>query len=303
MTDPGLDMAIRRTGIGSSEVGAIIGVSPFSTRLKVYMEKVYEPKPRKSTPSQRWGLLMEPAMATAYEQDTGLKLIGDGRTTIRHPKYPWMLDTVDRITECRTAVVDFKTAGRFTPMEYGETNWDYQVWEASLHATKDETSLIPQCHQAQGAWHMAAHDIDRFDLPLLIDGHQWRIYSMPRDRELEEMLIDEVRKFWHDHVLARVPPEPEDEYERALLLNAMYPKHVAPEPMRSTFETDGPALQLRGARAERVKWEKEEEHWKNECKEIINDAPGLAGDWGRIDWVTNTKGIRVFTPRFKKLED
>ena len=302
MTDHGLDLAIRATGIGSSEIGAIIGVSPFNTRLGVYISKVYGEKPRKSTPSQRWGLLLEQAMHVAYEQDTGLELEGDGRTTIRHPEHEFMLDSVDRITKCRTRVVDFKTASSFTPLEYGEIDWEYRVWEKSLHATKDETELIPQCYQAQGHWHMACHDVDNFDLPLLIDGSRWRIYSMPRDREVEGMLIEEGRKFWYDHVLPRKPPEPENEDERAELLACMYPKHVRETPIASTPEMDGPALQLRAARKERIKWEGEETHWKNECKEIIGDAAGLAGDWGRIDWVTNTKGVRVFTPRFRKEE-
>lgn len=196
-------MEIRKTGIGSSEIGAIVGVSPFNTKLGVYMSKVFGEKPRKETPNQRWGLLHEAAMAIAYEEDTGLKLVGDGITTIRHPKYEWMLDSVDRITTCRTRVVDFKTANRFSPVEYGETNWDLQVWDAALHAKRDETDLIPQCHQCQGHWHMACHDIDNFDLPLLIDGFQWRIFSMPRDLEVEGLLIEEGDRFWHDHVLPR----------------------------------------------------------------------------------------------------
>ena len=102
MTDHGLDLAIRATGEGSSDIGAIIGVSPFNTKLGVYISKVYGEKPRKSTPSQRWGLLLEQAMHVAYEQDMGLELEGDGRITIRHPEHEFMLDTVDRIMKCRT---------------------------------------------------------------------------------------------------------------------------------------------------------------------------------------------------------
>lgn len=299
-TESGLDLAIRSTGIGSSEIGAIINVSPFSTGCKVAMAKLYGEKPRKSTPSQRWGLLLEDAMHKAYEEDTGILLEGDGRTTYRHPEHHFMIDSPDRIAVDRSVVVDFKTASSYTPLEYGEIDWEYRVWEKTLHATKDETDLIPQCYQAQLAWHMACHDIDRADMPLLIDGSRWRIYSMPRDRELEGMLIEEARKFWYDYILKGKVPEPANEEERAELLSCLYPRHVRETPLESTSETDGIALQLREARKQRIKWEGEEAHWKNECKEIIGDSCGLAGEWGRIDWVTNVKGVRVFTPRFTK---
>jgi predicted phage-related endonuclease len=218
-----LDLSIRSTGIGSSEIGAIVGVSPFSTPLDVYISKVYGPKQRKSTPNERWGLLHEHAMAIAYTEDTGIELEGDGRTTVRHPEHEVILDTVDRLAVGHSIVVDFKTAQRFTPLEYGETNWDYRIWEASLDAPTDETHLIPQCIQAQGAIHMAVHDRDRFDLPLLIDGFYWRIFTMARDAELEGYLIEAAERFWRDHVIPRKPPAAENEEERAELLKHLYP--------------------------------------------------------------------------------
>lgn len=298
----GLDLSIRSTGIGSSEAGAIIGVSPFATRLDIYMRKVFGEKTRRETPIQRWGLLHEAAMHIAYEQDTGLTLVGDGRTTIRHPKHEWMLDTVDRITSCRTRVVDFKTAQRFTPVDYGQTNWDFQVWDASLHASRDETDLIPQCHQAQGVWHMACHDIDNFDLPLLIDGFQWRIFSMERDLEVEEMLIDEVHRFWVDHVLARKPPEHEDEDEREEFLKLLYPKHESPTLLETTPEIDEKVSEFRTAYEQHKLLEAEVKRTKNDLKELIGDAAGIAGPWGKIAWTTDKNGVRSFTPRFKETE-
>ena len=152
MTDHGLDLAIRATGEGSSDIGAIIGVSPFNTRLGVYISKVYGEKPRKSTPSQRWGLLPNQrcTLRTNRTRVLNSKATVVPRSGIRSMSS--CFDTVDRITKCRTRVVDFKTASSFTPLEFGEIDWEYRVWEKSLHATKDETELIPQCYQAQGHW-------------------------------------------------------------------------------------------------------------------------------------------------------
>ena len=35
-------------------------------------------------------------------------------------------------------------------------------------------------------------------------------------------------------------------------------------------------------------------------QEIIKDAPGIAGPWGKIAWTTDKNGVRSFTPRFNK---
>jgi predicted phage-related endonuclease len=297
-----LDLSIRSTGIGSSEIGAIVGVSPFSTPLDVYISKVYGPKQRKSTPNQRWGLLHEHAMAIAYTEDTGIELEGDGRTTVRHPEHEVILDTVDRLAVGHSIVVDFKTAQRFTPLEYGETNWDYRIWEASLDAPTDETHLIPQCIQAQGAIHMAVHDRDRFDLPLLIDGFYWRIFTMARDAELEGYLIEAAERFWRDHVIPRKPPAAENEEKRAELLKHLYPRHVDEVPLPSSGWFDSIALELRDTRLELKRLAQIEARLVNDCKEAIGDACGIAGAWCRIDWKANKNGVRSFTPRFIKEE-
>lgn len=291
-----LDHSMRATGGCSSDVANIVGVGPFGTQLSVYLDKLGLAKPRRSTPSQRWGLLHEPAMHIAYTEDTGIEIEGDGRTTVRHPRLTLALSTPDRIAVDRSRVVDFKTAcSRFTPVEWDDVNWDYRIWEDRL--TRSDGSL-PDCVEAQMQWHMLVHEIGVCDVPLLVDGSNWRIFSTTADAELQEMLYEAVAKFWTDHVIPRRPPAPANETERAMLLNALYPTPTR-KVIESTAEADAAAIELRRVRAQASELEAEDLRLVNDLKDFIGTYDELAGDWGRIYWRANKNGVRSFKPYFK----
>lgn len=65
----------RRTGIGASDAPAIAGLSPWKTALAVYADKVNGAADHPLTPAQAWGLRLEPAIAAAYSEQTGIDAI------------------------------------------------------------------------------------------------------------------------------------------------------------------------------------------------------------------------------------
>lgn len=182
-------LAERRTGIGSSDAAAIAGLSGWRTPWEVYLDKTGQLPDVEPTPEQRWGLRHEPTIAAAYEEQQGVSLAKP--YLMRHPKYPWMLATVDRITDAGR-IVELKTANPHAAKDWGEP-WTDQV---------PEQYLIQVQHQ------MAVVDADAADIAVLVGLSDFRVYTVRRCDQLIFDLIHLEQEFWAQ-VEARKPPTPD----------------------------------------------------------------------------------------------
>lgn len=263
-----LDTAVRATGIGASEIAAIVGLSPYTSPLDIYLRKVGLTEEFAGNESSRWGIRLEPAIAEAYTAETGIELTGDGRTTIVHPVHEFALCTPDRIAADRSRVVEIKTAGIRMAHLWGEPGSDD----------------VPEYYLTQVAWQMAVLDIDAADIAVLIGGSDFRIYSVPRDRELEEALIEAARRFWYDNVMAHEAPSPRDSDEYARVLAAKYPTDRIPDLIEADGETVEAVHALRELRAEIKRLQADELEAENLIKAAIGEHAGVFGHFGKITW-------------------
>lgn len=90
--------------------------------------------------------------------------------------------TTDQILECKTA----------------------NAYLAKLWGENDDE--IPDYYMTQCQWYMGITGAEICHLAVLIGGQDFRTYRILFDQELFDMLFEECRKFWFDHVLADVPP-------------------------------------------------------------------------------------------------
>ena len=65
----------RKLGIGSSEVGTILGVNPWETPYQLWRRKLGIDPPKEQNDAMRWGHYMEEAIARAFEDTTGKTII------------------------------------------------------------------------------------------------------------------------------------------------------------------------------------------------------------------------------------
>lgn len=264
---PTLDLAVRATGIGASEIACIVERSPYACALDIYCLKLGLTGEKPSNPYLRWGHLLEAPIAIAYTEETGIALVGDGCETLHHPEHPWALATPDRIAFDGSRLVEIKTAGRWQSDAWGEPG----------------TDQVPEHYLLQVAWQMAVTDIDRADIAVLLEGHDFRIYSVERDRELEAMLLEEGRRFWCDHVQAQVQPAARAGEDLDRYLTARYPRETAPLAPASEAAS-ALALELREIRAGLKALEARESEVVAALKAEIAEAEGIEGAWGRITW-------------------
>lgn len=199
MTDRAQWLAERRTGIGGSDVAAILGMSPWRSPLDVYLDKIGEASEQPDSPAMLWGRALEPVIRQRFADVTGLSIaVASGIQ--RHPTEPHMIASLDGLVlhdEAPVAVFEAKTAR--TAEGWGP----------------DGTDEVPDYYAVQVQHYMAVTGLPRAFVAALIGGSDFRIYVIDRDDETIEALVDVERDFWHRHVLARVPPPPRSDAEAA----------------------------------------------------------------------------------------
>lgn len=188
--------------IGGSDIGAILGLCPFKSPLAVWMEKTgKEVKPVDSLPL-RFGSFVEEFVANEYAKATGFALRHDESIYI-HPNHSYMSAHVDRfvhtdgLDQTATKILECKTANPFSRAQWGEVGSDQ----------------VPMSYVCQTVWYMAITGIERADIAVLFGNTDFRVYTIVRDPELENLVLEKAHHFWHEHVLKDLPPpvqSPED---------------------------------------------------------------------------------------------
>lgn len=180
----------RKTGIGSSDASAVLGLSPWSTALSVYLDKTGQAPPKEMSQAMRWGLALEPAIAEAYRQETGRLATAPAKALARHPKRDWQIASIDREADDR--IVELKTAGARQADEWGEPGTD----------EVPEYYLVQVQHQMAVTGHLLA------DIAVLIGGQDFRVYHLERSEPIIDRLTEIEAAFW-DRVQRRDPPPPD----------------------------------------------------------------------------------------------
>ena len=177
----------RQTGIGGSDVAAILGLSKWKTPLDVYNDKIAENPVEESNASIEWGNRLEPVIRQKYADVTGIP-VTIPNTTFRHPEHPFMIANVDGLLP-DGSVLEIKTAR--SGADWGE----------------EGTDEIPEYYLTQVQHYMAVTGSKMCDVAVLIGASDFRIYHVDFDPEIAAMLIEEEKAFWQ-RVIDRNPPAP-----------------------------------------------------------------------------------------------
>jgi putative phage-type endonuclease len=178
----------RRTGIGGSDVAAILGISPWKTPLQVYEEKLGLALPTEENEAMKWGTLLEPVVMAEFSRRTGKTVVPGGTQIIRHRDMPWMFCTPDGLISGYDEGLECKTAR--SAHGWGEPEGD-EVPPAYL-------CQVTQCMIVTGrpAWWVA----------VLIGGSDFRIRRVELDAVLANEIIQSCADFWHHNIEKRIPP-------------------------------------------------------------------------------------------------
>ena len=199
-------LRLRQTGIGGSDISAIMGFNSYKTAYDLYHDKINDVVADAQSESAYWGTILEDVVAKEYALRNDCK-VQKVNYMIRHPEFDFAVANIDRavINPSISGNVRFKdgklTTDRLlevkTASEYMKSNWG-----------DEESDQVPDNYNLQCQWYMGITGVDECDLALLLGGNKYRQYNIKFDPELFAILIEEARNFWINHVLARVEPTP-----------------------------------------------------------------------------------------------
>jgi putative phage-type endonuclease len=200
-------LEVRQGGIGSSDAAAAVGLNPYKSQLELWLEKTGRGAAKEETTGMDdpcyWGTLLEPYVATAYQQKTGCK-VRRVNAVLQHPTFNFMLANLDRevVGSPDVQILECKTAG-----EFGSRLW------------KDG---VPEYVQLQVQHQLAVTGKAAADVAVLLCGQKLEIHRIERDDEVIARLIVLETTFWQC-VEQGTPPPADGSESSARALRQLYP--------------------------------------------------------------------------------
>ena len=203
--------AERLTGLGGSDLGAILGLNPYRTPYQIWLEKSGRSEPFTGNLQTRFGSYAEEFVAREYCDRTG-RQVQRYNSLLRHPNAP-LLGHIDRLVvpegakrashqrEIRTDLgLEAKTAHALAASRTGD--WG-----------EPGTDAVPASYLIQCQAYMLLTGCAHWDLAVLFGNSDFAIYHLHQDPELGEYIVDEASSWWRDYVIADTPPPPSSELE------------------------------------------------------------------------------------------
>jgi predicted phage-related endonuclease len=282
-------LAIRATGVGGSEVPAILGESPFATEFDVWLGKVHGwTKPE--TEDMLRGQFFEAPTAAWYAYRLGRTLYPG--ETVRHATSPVALCTPDFLTRPDpdpSCPVEPEPPARLLSIKSprrGGAAWG-----------PDGSDEVAPGYLLQLQWeHMILTSrgvkLDPvLDLAAVVDG-ELRIYSTRADPDLGASMLTHVEGWWARHVVGGEPPSMERSAEAGRWLASRYRETA---PLRDATPGEDLAMcVLKEASELLTEATARVDDLKNELKASMGEAGGLRSPAGVVTWRADVKGKRIF---------
>ncbi|MBK8638610.1 MAG: YqaJ viral recombinase family protein [Chromatiaceae bacterium] len=262
-------LAERLTCLGGSDIGVIVGVNRWKTPFQLWAEKTGRRVDDADSLPMRFGTHNEVFVASEYTKATGRR-VERFNAMLRHPTAP-IGGHIDRLVipegKSRAAV-----RGRIV------TDRGLECKTASAYALgrdsewgPDGSDQVPESYLLQTATYQALTGCPFWDLAALIGNAELRVYELRRDLELEEGVIEIASKWWRDHVVADVPPDPVTEAEA----RQRWQRHEAGRLLE--LDADGAALvsAFAAAKAKVTAAEAEVQGIKDRLIPLLADADGV----------------------------
>ena len=271
-------LELRKQGIGGSDAGAVCGVNPYSSPMKVFQDKTSGETEEIDNEAVRQGNDLEDYVAQRFMEATGKK-VRRSNVMYCHEEYPFMLADVDRLVIGEDAGLECKTVSA-----YNEDKW--KNGEIPLH-------YILQCYHymavtGKRVWYLAA----------VILGREFICKKLVWDDELIGSLIEAEKSFWYNNVVPDVMPEPDGSKICDTVLEQYF--HTTRKESEIVLEGFDEKLGRREEILAQIeKLEQEKRKIEQEVKLFMQDNERASSEKYRVLW-SSVDTARFDTKQFKK---
>jgi len=187
-------LTARRSGIGSSDVPAILGLVEKKPPLTVYYDKIGRDVDDAGEAAY-WGNANEENVARrwAMQNRSVIRRIG----LVAHVDHPHWMTTLDRrVTEC--------------PLTEDRIPCALEVKTRSAFKSAQWHAGAPDDVTAQVLWQIIVNGYEHMHYAVLIGGNEYHQGTIRADQYTDVMadITTAMDRFWTEHVQAEVPPEP-----------------------------------------------------------------------------------------------
>ncbi len=269
---------LRKSGIGGSDAGAICGVNPYSSAMKVFQDKASGKVEEQDSEAVRIGHDLEEYVAQRFMEATGLK-VRKSNFMYRSMEHPFMIADVDRLVVGEDAGLECKTASAYNADKWADGN-------IPLH-------YVMQCYHymavtGKRTWYIAA----------VILGREFTYRRLDWDDELIDRLIRIEGDFWNNHVVPGIMPPPDGSKACDEVLEQYF--HTAKK--ASTIKLVGFDEKLR--RREEIlgfisELQEEQKQIEQEVKLYMQDNESASSERFRVSW-KNIDATKLDTKRIRE---
>lgn len=172
----------RKTMITASEVPMILGISPYTTKYELWMQKKGY-RVQKETSAMRYGRENESVARNRFIELTNHKVVPG---CVEHNTINWMMASLDGITFCKNIICEIKSNKK------------------EIH-DQVKNGIIPDFHWVQVQIQMECADLD--ECYYVSDNTQDTIYTViKRDKEWFKETL-EILKAFHESLDEDIPPD------------------------------------------------------------------------------------------------
>lgn len=248
----------RGFGIGSSEVGTILGLNPWDTPYQLWRRKMGMDAPKEENFAMRAGHYLEDAVSKFYADATGKEIIkasaGDWLIVNNEREYL-------RVSPDRTFWIPGRT----------KSDKNKGILECKTTQMKIEKDNVPMHWYSQLQYQLGVAELEQGALAWLIAGREFDYLEVEFDKEFFDYMVGEVDKFWIDNIKGGKEPISMN-LDDVVLRN---PRHV----LGKFVEADATIMQeiaeMRLLKEELAKLDARKKEIEDNIKMMIGDAEAL----------------------------
>ena len=286
-------LAERQKGIGGSDIAGIIGISKYSTPLKIWKSKV-EPVKEFENEYTKAGKTLEKFVADWFADLTKLPLRIAEKENYSDPIYPYFKASVDRLINDDT-VVEIKTTSYLDDITKASYIAQLQ-WYLGVLDKPQGVLVIVTLPNGFNYEEFNSKEWTDNELKLLRTACKIESETVNRNDKYIKVLRDEAHKFWHLYVLTNEPP-PMKTAEDAMLL---YPFHEAGKYLSADLELSLKIQELRDLQEKAKEYEEKIDAIKTDLKVLFADNEAILYNGITLATYKSSSVTRIDSKKLKK---
>lgn len=248
----------RESGIGSSEVGTILGLNPYETPYQLWRRKKGLDAPKVENFAMRAGHYLEDAVSLFYRDETGKEIIkssaGDWLIVNKEKEYL-------RVSPDRT----------FWIPGMPKSDRNKGILECKTTQMEVDGDSLPQHWFCQLQYQLGVAELEQGAIAWLTMGREFGYRDMLFDKEFYDYMIEEVDRFWTDNIVGNIEPIAIN-VDDVLLKN---PRHVAGKYVEADEELIQCCTELKEIREELSALDTRKKDIETAIKMALGDAESL----------------------------